>query len=92
MTDITILNKRVKIQFVKPFKTIYKLIRLAKIGIEEMGYDEFTNYILSHKDECIQAIKKRVEIQSSSLFGCGGTRTHDQLIKSLLLYKICKNL
>ena len=61
MTDITILNKRVKIQFVKPFDTIEKLIRLAKIGIEEMGYDEFTNYILSHKDECIQTIKKSPE-------------------------------
>ena len=61
MTDITILNKRVKIHFAKPFDTIEKLIRLAKIGIEEMGYDEFTNYILSHKDECIQAIKKSPE-------------------------------
>ena len=34
------------------------------------------------------AIKKRVEIQSSSLFGCGGTRTHDQLIKSQLRYRL----
>ena len=34
------------------------------------------------------AIKKRVEIQSSSLFGCGGTRTHDQLIKSQLRYQL----
>ena len=61
MTSITILNKRVKIQFSKPFETFEKLVRLAHQGIEEMGYTEFTNYTLAHKDECLESIKKEPE-------------------------------
>ena len=40
-SSVTVKDKKVKMTFAEPFATIEKLIRLAKQGISEYGYDEF---------------------------------------------------
>lgn len=46
-------RQKVKMSFAEPFATLDKLIRLAKQGIEEYGYDEFAKTIENTKEECI---------------------------------------
>lgn len=61
MTNISILDKKVKITFAKPFYTIEKLIRLANQGIEEMGYAEFIDSTLAQRQDYLESIKKEPE-------------------------------
>ena len=44
--------------FTEPFATLEKLIRLAKKGIAEYGYDEFDKNIENTKEECLKGTKK----------------------------------
>lgn len=54
-------DKKMKMAFAAPFATLEKLIRLAKQGIEEYGYDEFAKTITNTKEEYLKGIKKEPE-------------------------------
>ncbi len=58
---VTVKDKKVKMTFAEPFATLEKLIRLAKKGIAEYGYDEFVKTIENTKEECLKGIKKEPE-------------------------------
>ncbi|CDE59433.1 unknown [Fusobacterium sp. CAG:439] len=40
-SSVTVKEKSVKMKFAEPFATLEKLVRVAKQGIAELGYDEF---------------------------------------------------
>ena len=47
--------------FAEPFATLEKLIRVAKQGIEEVGYDEFSKTVLAQKERYLSATKKSLD-------------------------------
>lgn len=57
-SSVTVKGKSVKLKFTEPFDTIEKLVRTAKQGIEEYGYDKFFEVLKESKNDCIQSIKK----------------------------------
>ena len=56
--SVTVKDKKVKVLFKEPFATIEKLVKLAKKGIEEVGFAEFKQSIISSETECLESIKK----------------------------------
>ena len=59
--NVTITNRKVKMVFKPQYARLEELIKLAKKGIAEMGMAEFKQTIISHKDECLESIKKEPE-------------------------------
>ena len=57
-SSVTVNAKKVKMTFAEPFATLEKLIRLAKQGIDEYGYDEFAKTLANTKVTCLKGIKK----------------------------------
>ena len=57
-SSVTLKDKKVKMTFAEPFATIEKLIRLAKQGIAEYGYDEFSETIENTKVQCLKGFKE----------------------------------
>ena len=47
--------------FKPQYARLEELIKLAKKGIAEMGMAEFKQTIISHKEECLESIKKEPE-------------------------------
>ena len=60
-SSVTVKDKKVKMQFAEPFATLEKLIKLAKQGIAESGYEEFFKNVMVLKDTGIKASKKSLE-------------------------------
>ncbi len=60
-SSVTVNAKSVKMKFAEPFLTLEKLIRVAKQGIEELGYDEFSKSILAQKERYLSATKKSLD-------------------------------
>ena len=60
-SSVTVKDKKVKMQFAEPYATLEKLIKLAKQGIAESGYEEFFKNIMVLKDTGIKASKKSLE-------------------------------
>ena len=60
-SSVTVKDKKVKMTFAEPFATLEKLIRLAKKGIAEYGYDEFAKTLANTKEACLKDIKKEPE-------------------------------
>ena len=56
-SSVTIKDKKVKMQFAEPYATLEKLIKLAKQGITESGYEEFFKSIMALKDTGNKALK-----------------------------------
>ena len=56
--SVTVKDKKVKVLLKEPFATIEKLVKLAKKGIEEVGFAEFKQAIISSETECLESIKK----------------------------------
>lgn len=59
--SVTVQDKHVKMKFAEPFATIEKLIRLAKQGIVEQGFDKFSKTVSVHNVEQFKALKKSPE-------------------------------
>ena len=57
-SSVTIKDKKVKMQFAEPYATLEKLIKLAKQGIAESGYEEFFKNVMVLKDTGIKASKR----------------------------------
>ena len=60
-SSVTIKDKKVKMQFAEPYATLEKLIKLAKQGITESGYEEFFKSIMALKDTGNKALKKSLK-------------------------------
>ena len=60
-SSVTVKDKKVKMHFTEPYATLEKLIKLAKQGIAESGYEEFFKNIMVLKDTGIKASKKSPE-------------------------------
>lgn len=60
-SSVTVKDKKVKMTFAEPFATLEKLIRIAKQGIAEYGYDEFAKALETTKEGCLKSIKKEPE-------------------------------
>lgn len=60
-SSVAVKDKKVKMTFAEPFATLEKLIRIAKQGIAEYGYDEFAKTLAVHKEGCLKGIKKEPE-------------------------------
>ena len=57
-SSVTVKAKNVKVKFAEPFATLEKLVRVAKQGIAELGYDEFAKTLENSKTACLKGIKK----------------------------------
>ena len=57
-SSVTIKGKSVKMKFAEPFATLEKLVRVAKQGIVEYGYDKFIEKTKAQKNECLEILKK----------------------------------
>lgn len=57
-SSVTVKDKHVKMTFAEPFATLEKLIRVAKQGISETGYEKFAETIENTKETCLKSIKK----------------------------------
>ena len=57
-SSVTVKAKSVKVKFAEPFATLEKLVRVAKQGIAELGYDEFAKTLENSKTACLKGIKK----------------------------------
>ena len=70
MDKVTIVDKKVKMTFIEPFSTLEKLIRVARQGIEEYGFDEFSNKALAYRRKWAEKQEKSHlgSCSSSSIF------------------------
>lgn len=68
--SVTVQGKSVKLKFAEPFDTIEKLVRTAKQGIEEYGYDKFFEVLKESRNDCIKSIKKEPEGSVYNRFTC----------------------
>lgn len=57
-SKVTVNGKKVKMAFAKPYDSLEKMVRLAKRGIAEYGYDEFVANIKTQRQKWLQNQKQ----------------------------------
>ena len=59
--SVKITNKKVDVIFKQPYANIEELVKLAKQGIAEFGYEKFKQNVISSYDQWVESTKKAPE-------------------------------